>query len=66
MYFITSSFFFRFGDANITGGNSPKKDLALMGTSFWKTVENGAEKLALVLETYLNLVNFLSFRVWSN
>jgi hypothetical protein len=38
----------------------------LMGTSFWKTVENGAEKLALVLETYLNLVNFLSFRVWSN
>jgi hypothetical protein len=30
-----------------------------MGTSFWKTVENGAEKLALILETYLNLVNFL-------
>ncbi len=40
----------------------PKKDIALMATSFWKTVktvQNLAENPCLTVETCLNLVNFL-------
>jgi len=63
LYDVNQQFFFAPILVMETSDNHPNKDLALMATSYWKTLKtkkqkkNLVEKSDLTLGTYLNMAN---------